>query len=467
MQTQTGSSSVSAVGRGDDGNKWHALVATWLGAFFDGMDATIFVMVMVPCLSELLKTGSHVEIGGTGAVILALFMVGWALGAVVFGLLADYIGRARTLTITILTYALFTGLCAIATTWQEMAFYRFLVGCGIGGEIGIGGVLLSECWRGKSRLHAVSVSLSAFGFGYLATSVLNLLLGGLGWRMLFVVGIVPALMTLYLRTHLKESTEFEFLREAKRRAKAKSPAFRSEAESQMLRFPLRDLFAPVNRYKTLIVALMGSSAIMGYWAVLAWVPSWINQLTGTAAISERSATTIAMNLGLITCAILGGFIVSKFGRAMCFRIGSLGCFLCCLGMFTTVKSFGPALLTWAFCTGFFSILPFVVLFIYVPELFASRYRSTAFGFSYNVGRIFAAGAALCSGQLISLFQGSYAQAAAVVSSVYLIGVLASLMMPKTSGDVALSVVVDGGSEDDRSCGGAHSADKGKIEAAVA
>ncbi|MBY0548824.1 MAG: MFS transporter [Candidatus Obscuribacterales bacterium] len=462
MQTLFGRDPVSAIEKATDNNKWHALVATWLGAFFDGMDATIFVMVMVPCLSELLNTTSHVTIGGTGAIILALFMLGWAVGAVVFGIIADYIGRAKTLTITILTYALFTGMCATANNWQEMAFYRFLVGCGIGGEVGIGGVLLSECWRGKSRLHAVSVSLSAFGFGYLATSLLNLFLGGLGWRLLFVLGIVPALMTLYLRTHLKESTEFESLCEAKRRAKAKIEALRSDAEKDMLRFPLFDLFARANRHKTLIVAAMGSSAIMGYWAVLSWVPAWVTQLTGTAAISERSATTIAMNLGLITCAIFGGFIVSKFGRVMCFRMGSLGSFLCCVGMFTTVKSFGPALLIWGFLTGFCSILPFVVLFIYVPELFASRYRSTAFGFSYNVGRIFAAGAALCGGQLIGYFQGSYSLAAGVVSSVYLIGVVASLLMPKTSGDVVLSVVIapDGDTN-------SATRESAKIEAAVA
>lgn len=139
------------------GGKWHAFIAAWLGAFFDGLDATIFVMVLFPALSQLLGTSDHAKIGQYGSYVLAVFMLGWATGAVVFGMLADRIGRAKTMMITILMYALCTGLCALAQTWQELAFYRFLVGCGIGGEIGIGGVILAETWQGKSRLSLIHI----------------------------------------------------------------------------------------------------------------------------------------------------------------------------------------------------------------------------------------------------------------------------------------------------------------------
>ncbi len=418
-------------------SRWHVLAATWLGAFFDGMDATIYVMVLFPALSELLNTQNHSTVGLYGSIILAVFMLGWAVGAVVFGMMADHIGRARTLTITILMYALFTGLCATAHNWGELAFYRFLVGCGIGGEVGIGGVLLSECWKGRSRLNAVGVMVSAFGVGYLATSLLNLAFGQEGWRILFMIGVMPALMTLYLRVTLKDSEEYEFVAELKKRARAKSAEARSEMEKRLVRPTFPDLFSAENRPKTLIITAMASSAIMGYWAVLSWIPSWINQMCGSAAVQERSTVTIVMNVGLITAGVMGGYLLSKFGRSMCFRLGSLGSFLCCVGMFCTVKSFGPALLIWAFVTGYFTIIPFVVLFAYIPELFETRLRGTGFGFSYNLGRIFAGLAALCSGQLIGLFAGSYSMAAATVSAVYLIGVVASFYMPKTSGEVQL------------------------------
>ncbi len=416
---------------------WHVLAATWLGTFFDGLDATIYVMVLVPALTELLKTTSHAEMGIVGSYVLAIFMIGWAVGSAIFGMLADHIGRARTLTITILLYAICTGLCATAHTWQELAFYRFLVGCGIGGEIGIGGVLLAEAWKGRARLHAAAAMVSAFGVGYLATSLLNLWLGGYGWRWLFVAGVVPALLTVYLRAKLKDPPEFEFLAERKKRAKSKPAGERSEEEKKLLQPTFPALFTKETLPKTGVIIAMAGSAIMGYWAVLSWIPPWVNQLVGTAAVQERSITTIALNLGLVVSAIIGGWYVRILGRSLAFRIGSLASFLCCVGMFLTVKSFGPTLLAWAFATGFFTVMPFVVLFIYVPELFETRIRGTGFGFSYNAGRVFAAVAALCGGQLIAMFGGSYAHAGATIAGVYLIGVAISFFMPVTRGEVQL------------------------------
>jgi MFS family permease len=145
---------------------FHVLLATWLGGVFDGMDSSIFAIVLYPALSELLGTTSHAEIGPYGSYIVALFMVGWALGAFIFGTLADYIGRAKTMTITILLYAICTGLCATAHTWWELGIYRFLVGAGIGGEMGIGAVFLSECWPNKSRMKAVGIMATSLGVGY-------------------------------------------------------------------------------------------------------------------------------------------------------------------------------------------------------------------------------------------------------------------------------------------------------------
>src|SRR5262249_39925018 len=186
------------------GSQLHVLLAAWLGELFDGMDASIYVLVLFPALSELLNTTSHSSVGLVGSVILAIFMLGWACGAIVFGILSDYIGRARVMVLTILVYALCTGLCALSHNWWELAFYRFLVGCGIGGEISIGAVMLAESWKGRARLHATAIMSTSFGFGYLSAALINLALGHLGWRWLFVVGIAPALLTVYIRAKLRE-----------------------------------------------------------------------------------------------------------------------------------------------------------------------------------------------------------------------------------------------------------------------
>lgn len=412
---------------------WHVLLATWLGGVFDGMDSSMFAMVLYPALSELLGTKSHSIVAVHGSYIVALFMVGWALGAMLFGLIADYIGRARTLTLTILLYAVCTGLCATSHNWAELGFYRFLVGAGIGGEMGIGAVMLSEAWPNKSRVQAISIMATSLGFGYLLTAGLNLALGHYGWRWLFVAGILPAFLTVYIRSKLKESSHFQEVKEKRELVKAKQYEERSEADKELMRFTFWDLFNKENCYKTWVVAALTSSAIITWWAVLSWIPAWVNQLTGDLAVEQRSLAMFAKDFGMILSGLLGGWLIRKVGYAKC--IG--GCFaiafLCAVGMFLTTKTFSPILLLWILSLGFFAHVPFVVLWSYIPELFTARIRSTAFGFTYNIGRLLAALAALGSGWLIQAFSGSYAIAASTFASIYLLGVLTAFFMPKTKG----------------------------------
>jgi MFS family permease len=413
----------------------HVLLATWLGGVFDGMDSSIFAIVLYPALSELLGTKSHAVVGPYGSYIVALFMVGWAAGAMLFGTLADYIGRAKTMTITILLYASCTGLCALAHNWQELGFYRFLVGAGIGGEMGIGAVFLSECWPNKSRAFAVGLMATSLGFGYLLTATLNLWLGHLGWRTLFIAGVVPAFLTVYIRMKLKESDHFTNAAKERTRILGTCVEHRTEEEREHVKFTLLHLFTKENRYNTFMVSILACVAIICWWAVLAWIPAWVNQLTGDLAIEQRSHAMFAKDAGMILSGVLGGFLIKKFGYKLCISTSMMLAFFTAVGMFYTTHSFQPVLLLWIGSLGFFAHLPFVVLWMYIPELFVARIRSTAFGFSYNVGRFAAAIAVLASGQMIQAFNGSYALAASAVSAVYVVGAIASIFMPKTSGEI--------------------------------
>lgn len=417
-----------------NGNRWHVLLATWLGELFDGMDASIFVLVLFPALSELLQTQSHAAVGATGSIMLSLFMVGWAVGAFFFGIVADHIGRSRTLLITIWLYAICTGLCALCQSWMELAACRFLVGCGIGGEISIGAVMLAESWHGRARVHALSALATSFGAGYLIAALLNYVLCPLGWRWLFVAGVAPALITIYVRAKLKEPDSFVALQNKKDKLKGKSAHELSKEEKEMLIHPLVKLFRKEHLISILTVIGLASTAIVGYWAVLSWIPAWVNQLTGTQAVMERSQTAIVMNIGAIIASALGGLAVEKFGRRNSFRICFVGALISCLAMFLGVKSFGIFLLTSVFFVGAFATMPFVLLFIYVPELFSAEIRGTAFGFSVQVGRVFAACAALAGGQVIQNFGGSYACAGVSVSLFYLLGIACTFFMPQTDSD---------------------------------
>lgn len=418
----------------EDGPKpWHVLLATWLGGVFDGFDSSIFAMVLFPAMSELIGSKSPSEVGVYGSYVIALFLVGWAIGAAFFGALADKIGRAKTLTLTILVYALCTGLCATAHSWWEMGLYRFLVGAGIGGEMGIGAVFLSECWPKKSRIHAVGIMATSLGCGYLLTASLNLLIGGFGWRWLFVAGIMPAFLTLYIRSKLKEPEHFNRVQELRAEALQVHHSERTEEQHELLKSAFKSLVSKDNLRKTCIVSALTSCAIIAWWAVLSWIPSWINQITGDLAIEQRSHVMFFKDIGMIMSGLLGGLIITKLGYKKCMGWTFTLAFIATVGMFMSFKSFTPLIFPFIFAVGFFAHVPFVLLWGYIPELYATRMRSTAFGVTYNVGRIVAAVATLISGELIKVFGGSYAMAASSVAGIFLLGTIVSFFMPKPCG----------------------------------
>lgn len=419
-----------------DNSRWHVLIAAWLGLMFDGMDATILVLVLYPALSELLHTTSHAVVGVYGGIVMAVFMVGWAIGSIVFGVLSDHIGRTRTMVFTVLLYAACTGLCACSHSWIMLALFRFLVGCGIGGEQSTGIVLIAESWKGKARLHATGVMTSSFGCGYLAASFLNLWLGHLGWRWLFVAGIIPALLTLYIRAKLKDPLQFQLVQEYKRRLRATAVSSVQLMDGPIAKF--KQLFATQNRSNLIMVSTLASTAIVGLWAVMSWIPPWINQLTGTLAVSERTSAAIAMNIGGIVASLLAGTIVIGSGQRNALRFAFAGALISITGMFLTVKLFGSTLLIWMFAAGFFTQLPFSFVFMYAPELFDARIRGTAIGFSIQIGRFMGAAGALLGGQLIALFAGSYAMAGSCVALFYLVGITATFFMRHENREVELS-----------------------------
>ncbi len=395
--------------RAKSAGRTSALLSSCLGGFFDGFDASIYVLVLYPALSELLHTQSHAVVGPVGAMVLAVFMVGWALGAILFGALSDRFGRVRIMTFTILLYALSTGLCAISHTWQEMAFYRFLVGLGIGGEMGAGAIFLSEYFDGAGRYRALGFMNASICAGYMFSAVANSFLGNLGWRYVFLCGLAPALLAVYLRFRLVDSEP--------------------RMEKQGTLEPVR-LILSVHLKKSLIILAIASTAIVNWWAVLSWVPAWINQLVGGLAVQERSIVSISMYIGSITAAIGALRFVPVIGRRRAFAMAFAGSLLFDLLMFLCVKQYGPLLIVLAYFAGFFAGMPFLYMYTIVPELFPARIRGTAFGISIQTGRTFAALAALLGGQIIAACHGLYPLAGSVIALVNVVGFAVAWLIPE-------------------------------------
>jgi MFS family permease len=208
--------------------EWLVLFVAWLGWVFDAMDATIYALVLHPALHDLLRAQtagavSQEAVGWYGGIIFSIFLIGWAIGGVVFGILADRFGRTKTLIFTILLYAAFTGLAALSANWWQLALYRFLTALGIGGEWAAGAALVAEVWPEEKRAKAAGILQSAWAAGFLIAAVINLLMREQGWRSIFVVGVAPAVVALFVRLWVKEPERWVKTRERERELGGKRP----------------------------------------------------------------------------------------------------------------------------------------------------------------------------------------------------------------------------------------------------
>ena len=179
------------------------LIATWLGWLFDGLDSSLYPLVASQAFGELIGANNP-AFGWIAAKVLAIFLFGWSLGGFLFGFLGDKIGRAKALSLSILTYAVFTGFSGLSHNWEELAIFRFLAGLGIGGEWALGVALLAESSKPEKRIMSTAFLATGFSLGYLIAVLVNLILSPFGWRWVFLFGIIPAILVFFIRKNIQE-----------------------------------------------------------------------------------------------------------------------------------------------------------------------------------------------------------------------------------------------------------------------
>ncbi len=397
------------------------LLVAWLGWIFDSMDATIYNLVVTPALRELLGARASAEnVGWYTGVILAIFLVGWAIGGVLFGILADYFGRTRTLVITILIYALFTGMAGLAHTWWELGLYRFLTALGIGGEWAAGATLVAEVWPESYRVKGAGILQSAWGAGYFLAAGLYYLFAGQSWRVMFFIGIVPAFVALLARLKVKEPEKWKA-------AKAAGGA----------KLTLAELFTPAHRRDTLVGAALAFVAVFGLWGATNWTPSLIRELLeprhlGAGAMAKMvSYAVMSLNAGAIVGYLVFPPIAERIGRRGAFLIMMLGAAVTLPATFLVPDSYSAVLLILPllgfFTNGMFSGFP-----VYLPELYPTRIRATGAGFCFNAGRVLAASGPFITGFLV-VELGTFARAASSIALIYVFGMSVLLFARETKG----------------------------------
>ena len=402
--------------------QWLVLGVAWLGWVFDSMDSTIYALVLHPALADVLGRGADERaIGWYGGIIFSIFLIGWAVGGILFGVLADRFGRTRTLVITILIYALFTGLAALSRTWWQLAIYRFLTALGIGGEWAAGAALVAEVWPESKRARAAGILQSAWAGGFLIAAVVNLLMRNLGWRPMFLVGVAPAFVALLVRMWVMEPERWKHAHE----------------EARPQRNTLAELFSPALRRATWVGSGLAFVAVFGLWGATNWTPTLVRALPGVrvldpaAQVARVSYATMMLNAGALAGYLCFGPLANRFGRRAVFALMCAGSFVMLPVTFLAPASYGAVLLLLPllgfFNNGIFSGFP-----IYLPELYPTRLRATGAGFCFNVGRVLASAGPFLTGALVVAL-GSFGRAASAVAAIYLMGLAILPFAPETKG----------------------------------
>jgi MFS transporter, SHS family, sialic acid transporter len=395
------------------------LLAAFLGWLFDGYEQGLFPLIARPALQNILVAadGNDGSIGKWMGCVTACFLVGAALGGLIFGWMGDRIGRIRAMSLSILTYSLLTGLGYFVQTPWELALVRFASALGMGGQWSLGVALVMECWPEKWRPWLAGIMGMAANVGFLLVGVTGRLhaVTSESWRWIMLVGALPALLVFFIMFAVPESARWL-------------------AATRVVRTnPVREVFSKGLRKTTLLAMAFASIALIGTWGSVQWLPAWADQLAGKTNPAAKADTQMLVALGAIVGAWFAPLLGARLGRRPAYFLLCLVSFVSCGVMFQFVQDFAGFFLAMSFLVGaatasFYGWFP-----LYLPELFPTRVRATGQGVCYNSGRIFAAVGALTQGQLVGYFNGRYAKAGAIVTLIYLLGMALIWLAPETKG----------------------------------
>jgi MFS family permease len=388
---------------------WRALIAAQLGWMLDAMDFLLFIFAVVPIQKEFAL--SSATMGGLTSVAL----IASAVGGIVFGRLADAIGRVRAMTISILVYSFATaGLASSQALWQLIA-WRVLVGLGMGGEWSSGSVLVAETWPAEHRAKAMGIMQSGWAIGALCAAAISaLVLGPFGWRVLFLIGALPAVAAFFIRRTVEEPPLW---RERKR-----EPSRWSE------------MFSRPYVKRTIIATLLASSVLIAFWGVITWLPAFlatpVEKGGAGLTVTKSAAWLIVLQLGAFFGYISFGWFADRFGRRVAFTF-----FVLAAAAVVPLFAFGArsklTLLTIGPLVGYFGHGYFSLFGAMLAELFPTRFRASAQGFCYNAGRLASAAAPLAIGAAAQ--KHGLGVAIAVDALFFAVGGALVWLLPETKG----------------------------------
>ena len=444
---------------------WFVFAMAALAWLFDCFDQQIFILFRNEALAQL-KLPEGADAKAYGGYATAIFVAGWATGGLIFGSVGDRIGRAKTLTITVLLYSLFTGLSALAAGWIDFAVYRFITGLGVGGVFGLAVALIADTLPDQARPGALGMLQALSAAGNISAGLVSMLMASLiksntinvenAWRYAFLIGSIPAFLCVFIQLRLHEPEKWVKAKEAGKLSGAKFGSY-------------MELLGPGRwRKPAMLGMLLSITGVIGLWGIGFFSPELVGDVITTSlkarGVSDtdiksqlafyRGLNGIIQNLGAFFGMLGFAYLAQWTGRRPAFIVAFIGALLSTVMFF---KMFNSMDMMWmSFVMGFFQLALFAGFAIYLPELFPTRLRSTGTSFCYNVGRFVAATGPFTLGALqkwladraVALLPeadkanavaqaaaklGAFREACIWMSLIFVVGIVVVFFIPETKG----------------------------------
>ncbi|VTU42651.1 Putative niacin/nicotinamide transporter NaiP (plasmid) [Variovorax sp. RA8] len=385
------------------GYGWKALAGSAIGYAMDGFDLLILGFMLTAISADL-----HLTPGQAGSLV-TWTLVGAVAGGIIFGSLSDHYGRIRVLTWTIMLFAVFTGLCAFAQGYWDLLAYRTIAGIGLGGEFGIGMALAAEAWPAKHRARVSSYVALGWQTGVLGAALLTpLLLPHIGWRGMFLVGVVPAIVAWVIRNKLHEPEVFV------RKAKAKG------SKTKAFKLLVKDARTTRTSFGIMILCAVQN---FGYYGIMIWMPSFLASKLGFSLTKSAMWTSVTI-LGMMAGIFVFGQLADRIGRRPSFLLFQAGAVAMVL---TYAQLSDPVAMLWAGAVlGMFVNGMLGGYGALISEAYPTEARATAQNVLFNIGRGVGGFGPVVIGALATAY--SFQTAIALLAAIYVLDMIATLFL---------------------------------------
>jgi MFS family permease len=424
------------------GAHWRVLWASFLGWIFDGYETYALVVCVGPALKMLLAPQQLPFLPKFAGLAIGLTLLGWGIGGVSGGIMADYIGRKRMMIYSVVGYAALTGLTALSFNFSSFVILRFLTGLALGSEWSTGTSLIAESWPNEARPKGAGFMQSAFGFGTLLASLIWYLVSPFGpqaWRIVFLIGFLPAVFVFYVRRNVEESQRWvEAIKQRRWGATEVSAVSTGSVAAQPAKrpFTLAQMFRePEARRRSILLFLMSLATVFGWWGIATWIPTYVQVVAKGHGFTDLAhwagLAGILYNIGAILGYLSSGFVADAIGRKGYLVYVFTGSLIITPVTYLWTHELTPLLFV-CLLNGYFTLGQFAWMAIYPAELFTSSVRSTAASFAFNSSRLIGFLGPILAGSIISKL-GGFSRTAIIFGFIYLLGLAVVPFVPETKG----------------------------------